>query len=772
LKIITIILAIFLPALVFAQEVSQTVKGKITDEYSGIPLTGVSVTFANHPATGVTNETGAFSVMLPVGRYRMTIARSGYQSLSQEVLVIAAKETSVNVALVPSATQLEAVEVTATALPADAPGMRSLTIEKTLRIPANFMDPVRVVTAYPGVIAANDQNNSIIVRGNSPNGLSWRLNGLNMINPNHLANAGTLSDKPAANGGGVNMVSAQMLDRTDFYMGSFPARFGNALAGVVDMNLRSGNPGKFEYTAQASLIGLDLSAEGPLGKNENTSFLANYRYSTVGLLSKLGVNFGDEAITFQDLSFHLNTTTGRGGRLSFFGLYGDSENDFDAKKVEEWEEDKDRYDILYKGDTRALGLTYSVPAGGGKLFAGMAYSAGSQERNADVSPEFPPAEQVLMQDIYKQQNLLFSGSIRFEKQLGGSVFFEAGTMADYMENDFFSAKDRGCLECWPTIRQQAQGSFEGILLQPFTNWKFSLSTAVTLDAGLRYTHFSYNNTGSLEPRVNLSVATSAASNLQLAYSLMSQIQSPQVYGGLGNTDLDLTKSHHFDLQFSQSLDRDLALKAGVFYQHLFDVPISMDAATPFSAINLMEDIAPDNLINEGTGENYGVDFTVEKLFFSRQHLMLGGSYYESFYTAADNMKRDTRFNGNYTFNGVYGKEWTKAERNRTINLSTRLLYLGGLRQSPINLGASQLAGETIYEFNDPFSEKLGDYFRLDVRLSFRKDKPGYTRTLAIDIQNLTGQQNEAYRYFDDTQQKVVTKFQLGIIPILVYRIDF
>jgi hypothetical protein len=253
----------------------------------------------------VTNEEGAFLLTVPVGRYQIVISYTGYQVYKDEVLVNAGKTSVIAVSLHESETMLDAIEITSPQQQ-DVPGLRSITIEKTNRVPANFFDPVRMITSYPGVVATNDQNNSIIVRGNSPNGLLWRLNGADIVNPNHLANAGMLSDRPAANGGGVNILSAQMLDRTDFYMGAFPANYGNALAGVIDMKLRNGNKNDFEYTAQASLIGLDFAAEGPLGKKHNNSFVANYRYSTVGLLSAAGVNFGDESISFQDFSF--NTT--------------------------------------------------------------------------------------------------------------------------------------------------------------------------------------------------------------------------------------------------------------------------------------------------------------------------------------------------------------------------------------------------------------------------------------------------------------------------------
>jgi hypothetical protein len=771
-KIIAIIVACFVLGSACAQEVTQTVRGKITNEEAGLPLAGAVVVFAPGAITVSTDNKGNFSATLPIGRYKMTVGHEGHLAVSREVLVIAGKETVINATLEQSARQLQEVEITGTVIPEDVPGMRSLTIEKTLRVPANFMDPVRVATAYPGVIATSDQNNSIIVRGNSPNGLLWRLNGLNIVNPNHLANAGTLSDRPASNGGGVNILSAQMLDRTDFYMGSFPASYGNALSGIVDMKLRDGNKSKAEYTAQASLIGLDIAAEGPLGKREKTSFLANYRYSTVGLLSAAGVNFGDEAISFQDLSFNLNTLTTTGGSLSFFGFYGSNRNEFEAKEPEEWEEDKDKYDILYASKTGALGLSYSAPVFGGKLFSGMAYSAGDQDREANVSMAFPWDERVLLSDGFLLKNAIGSANLRFQKPFGERTGFEVGVTADYISNDYASVKNIGCIQCSSRTTIEQDADYDGVLIQPFANVNFVLSPTVTFDAGLRYSQFSYNNTNAVEPRAKLAFQISPLSKVDLAYSLVSQIQSQQVYAGAGNEDLGLSKSHHFDLQYRQSLDRDLSFTGGLFYQQLFDIPVEADVSSTFSAINLIEDVVPDNLVSEGVGENVGADLTLEKLFFANHYLMLGASYYESTYKGRDQVKRDTRFNGNYTFSGVYGKEWNKSAKGRTISLSTRLLYLGGLRQSAIDVAASQASYETVYDTTEPYNEQLNDYFRIDVRLGFSKNKPGYTRTFAIDIQNLSGQQNEAYRYFDFTQQKVVTKFQLGIIPVLLYRIDF
>ncbi len=760
-----------------AQRMTQTIRGEVSDAANGIALEGASVHVLKHgESVGLATSAadGAFSIDVPTGRYRLRVTYTGYHATEHELLVIAAKESTLNIRMQPAAEVLEAVEVNDALIAPELPGMRSLTIEKTLRVPANFFDPVRVATAWPGVVATNDQNNTIIVRGNSPNGLLWRLNGLDIVNPNHQANAGTITDKPSANGGGVNMLSAQMLERADFYLGALPAQYGNVLSGVVDMKLRAGNAREFEYTAQASLIGIDLAAEGPLGAGGRTSFLANYRYSTVGLLSLAGIDFGDEAIYFQDLSMNLTHETDGGGEFSLFGFWGNGANTFEAKRNDEWAEDKDRYDIDYASATYAVGANYEATLGGGKLVVGAAWSAGDHERTAVASPQESGLAWYVVNDNFSRTNGLFSSKILYRHALGEKASWTAGAVANYLDNSVASDKAFGCYTCSFRMSRNFGGTSSGWLYQPFANLGLQWTPRFSMDAGFRYVYFSFNGTASVEPRLLARVATSERSTLEFSYNLTSQVQSPQLYAAVGNGGLELTKAHRTDVSYARFFGKGFEARAGLFYQHLFDVPIASSGSGnlgAFSALNLLEEQPPGMLVSDGRGENYGVDVTLEKSFFGNHYFMISGSYYESKYVAADHIERDSRFNGNFTTTAVYGKEWVNSEKNRTIGLNLRTLVLGGLPALRVDVPASSDASETIYTA-DGFSNRMDDYFRTDIRLSFRKDKPGYTRTLAIDIQNVTNRENEAYAYFDFYLNQVVTKRQLGIIPVLVYRIDF
>jgi hypothetical protein len=701
----------------------------------------------------------------------MEVSFTGYVTHRDEILVISGKESVLEVALAPSSLILDEVVVGGTGLTRLVPGLESANIEKAIRIPANFFDPVRMLTSYPAVVAASDQANFVVVRGNSPNGLLWRLNGLDIVSPNHLSNAGTLSDKPMANGGGVNILSAQMLDRTNFFSGALPVAYGNALAGVFDMSLRPGNTERREYTIQASLLGIDLSAEGPLTKDHSSSFLANYRYSTVGLLSKLGVQFGDEDISFQDFGFNLNHSTKQGASVSLFGFYGSSANDFNAKPMAEWEEDKDQYNINYGGDTYALGVSYRKPVGPGVLTSGAAYSSSGQDREA-IDSQADVNQVKLLQDVYHSFKSLASASVRYQMALGERHKGEIGLMANYQTDDLNYIYSVGCGTCGPSADSILTGTGNTWLLQPHVNFSMRLSGTTKLDVGLRYVYHTYSRSGSAEPRILLVQEVSPGSALTFSYGIVSRQQLPQVYFAPGNDRLGLTRAHHFDVDYRKSWANGLEFSSGIFYQRIFNVPVEEGSSSTFSAINLLEEMAPANLVNMGTGENMGVTATAEKSFFGSDYFILAGSLYRSVYTPADGRSYDSRFNGRFTLNATYGREWARKKKNSVFGLNTRLLYLGGLRESAVDVAASQAEKITVYDQSSPYSQSLQPYFRIDLRISSRRNKPGYTRTLALDIQNLLNRENDSYQYYDFVQQQVVRKRQLGIIPVLVYRVDF
>lgn len=751
----------------FGQELAQMVRGSVVESVTGNPLAGVSLELLageKSVAGTATDANGVFSLTVDPGRYLLKLSHVGYQSRIEELLVISGKETRLRFELIESVKELNEVQVVASSYN-PAPGATDISIEKTLRVPANFFDPLRMASSMPGTVTVNDQGNSLAIRGYSPNAMLWKLEGLDIVNPNHLANAGTLSDKPVSFGGGVSILSSQVLDKTGFYSGWMPARFGNALSGVVDMSLRDGNKSKSEYTAQASLIGLDLAAEGPLTKKGKGSYLVNYRYSTVGLLSQLGVNFGNEKINFQDITFHVDVEQSSNSKLSVFGFGGLSSNRFKRKPASEWEEEKDRYDIDFEGKTFGIGLkeTWGKKV---KWTLGSVFSGQQQERHSQSAQVSYPH---VYTERYKNDYFLSSTTLNGKMKKGGSTL-EWGLLANYLSNkldvktispilpDLFANN---------MIYPNVLGRVSGLLLQPYLGTSSRIG-AWQIETGLRYTHFGYNDATSLDPRLSAQ-RTIGTGSLSLSYNHVSQWQQTQTYlGGVNNQFLGLSKAHQYLVEFRQPLGEQSRLRVATYYHQLYDIPVSALVAS-YSVVNQWEEFGPQDLKNDGTAENLGAEASYEKTFDNRFYLSVNGAVYKATYKGGDGKTYQSRFNGGYTTSALVGKEWGTA--NKSFGVHMRVLYLGGMRQQPIDLFNSVIFGTTVYD-GTGYSVQLPTYWRPDLRVSWRKNKPGYTRTLSIDIQNVANRENVAYNYFDTFNQDVQVKRQLGLIPVVIYRVDF
>ena len=272
-KITMLLWFLFFSQIGLGQNLTQTIRGAIYDSYNHNPLHRASVAIFDSEVGTTTDVNGNYRLEnVPVGRYSLQVSFIGYETLViAEVLLESGKELVLDISLKESSSSLKEVVVKSTASNSRnkiLPSAEILTIEETLRLPATFYDPARLAFSYAGVTTNNDQANHMIIRGNSPNSMSWRLEGVEIVNPNHTSNAGTSSDRPSQNGGGVNMLSAQLLGNSTFMRGAFPSQYGNALSGIMDMNLRKGNNETHEFTGQIGVIGIDLAAEGPLSKNK------------------------------------------------------------------------------------------------------------------------------------------------------------------------------------------------------------------------------------------------------------------------------------------------------------------------------------------------------------------------------------------------------------------------------------------------------------------------------------------------------------------------
>jgi hypothetical protein len=772
----TLLAILFLSLLTSSQAqeglLSGVVRGVVLDQVNQRPLEGATLELNSEVTPLVSGENGSFRWEgIKPGRYTLLVRYLGYQAyFLPELLVETGKELVIEIPLSPIATSLETVEVTADpyALTKAVPGIQTITIEEVFRLPATFYDPARLVTLLPGVVGDNDQANGISVRGNSPNMLSWQLEGVEIVNPNHTPNAGTGTDRVTQNGGGVNMLSAQMLSSSQFMNGAFTAGHGNALSAIMDMKFRKGNNEQNEYIVQAGLIGIDLAAEGPLSKTSGSSFLANYRYSTIGLLSAMGVDLGDEAISFQDFSFNLHfPLLQSGGSISLFGMGGNSKNIFEAQRdAALWEFEKDNRDITFTSLTGALGAKWIQPVGAKGVLNTVVVLSSMQTERLDQQLEQNSFKIIETAQNFNNQSKVAIKS-EYSADLGAGTLIKGGinlTNTSFAGGAFTSEVSASSL---PTTA--------GWLTSPYLSLEHN-GLKWKVNGGIHLTSFSLTEDFYVEPRVQIGYDATANSSFFASYGMHSQLQPGVLYfADLVGATPQMSRAHHVVAGWDKNLGKGVSLQTNIFYQKLFNIPVAANLSNAFSAINLLEEIPGYELANEGTGQNIGVELSLRKFMQNNFYYLLNATVYDAKFEGSDGITRDSRYNGQYTVNATLGKEWRKqksAGLERVHGWNIRIVNTGGFRATPIDLAASQDFGRTIYDLNNAFQEQLPGYFRVDLRWYVKRNKPGKVSTFSIDIQNLTNAQNVAFSYYDVLQGALVEKYQLGIIPLLSWRLEF
>ncbi|TXK38138.1 TonB-dependent receptor plug domain-containing protein [Pontibacter qinzhouensis] len=769
------------PSLSVAQQLTQTIRGRIIDKESQEPLPGATVAiYSLSPAVGTTTDLdGNFRLeQVPVGRHTLRISFMGYEEqVLPELLLGSGKEMILTIGLTESFKSLKEVVVSAKAQAKGAPlnematlSARSISVEETKRYAASINDPARAALNYAGVGASQDMGNEIVVRGNSPRGVLWRVEGVEVPNPSHFAEEG-------AAGGAVSILSVNMLDNSDFYTGAFPSEYGNALSGVFDIRLRHGNNEKREYAFQAGVLGVDFAAEGPFKQGSKASFLANYRYSTVAMLNAVGVKIaGDATPVFQDFSFKVRVPTAKAGIFSFWGLGGLSSQNMRAERdAAKWEDYYDRFDDVYTANMGATGVTHTLFLGKDDyLETTLSYSAKLTKVDFDSLSATYEAHPIYKHRIAYNTTRL---STLYNRKFNNRHTLRSGIILSQLGYDASSEGQNDDFEFVRFIKQDGSTS----MVQAYTQWKYRLTEKLTLNSGLHATHFALNGNSSIEPRVGLKWQLMPGKSLSAGAGLHSRHEALSTYFTeqrvqdavvQPNRNLGFTKAAHYVLAYDHLLREDLRLKVETYYQHLYNVPVGVGNSS-LSTLNASAGFTTDSLVNEGTGRNYGLELTLEKFFTNNFYYLVTASLFDSKYTATDGIERSTRFNGNYITNFLAGKEFRVGKGGKNmIGTNIKLLWAGGNRYTPIDLEKSREKGNAVYKEEQENGAQADAYFRSDIRVSYRKNNPRASYILSLDLQNVTNRQNMFAQYYDRTTKDIKTSYQMGLVPVLNYRIEF
>lgn len=762
---------------------TQTVRGTVVDNISqsAIPGATIKVTGLDTAIYAVTDEDGKFTLQnIPVGSRTLEITSYDYKPVTmQNITVNAGKELVLTISMEEDIKKIDDVVITSRTDKTkplnelSTVSTRTFSVEETQKFAAAVNDPARMATSFAGVVTAGDGNNHISIRGNSPNGLLWRMEGVEIPNPNHFSNVGTA-------GGGISILSSQLLSNSDFSTGAFAAEYGNALSGVFDLRLRKGNNEKREYTVQLGFLGMDVATEGPFKKGYDGSYLINYRYSTLNVLGKIGVPIGDANTNFQDLSFNLYLPTKQFGKFTVFGFGGLSYQTTKAEKDSvRWQQDAFfRLNTNFYSNTGAVGVTNT------KLFKNKSYLktavvfSGTENGYEQDRLGYDYTSLTREYEQHFLQNKLTISST-YTQKLNAKNNIRTGFILNHLGYGL-SQSDIGDSTA---LLEQINENGGTETAQMFFQWNAHLTEKLTANIGLHYFQLFLNNSNAVEPRASIRYDVHPKHHLTLGYGLHSQLQPIGVYfvenkengvTTLPNRDLKLSKAHHAVFGYDFALNEHEHIKTEVYYQQLFHIPISKDPTSTYSILNSTDGFPSNSLSNSGLGKNYGVELTYERFLFKNLYYLLSASLYESKYKAPNGEWYDTRFNTNYATSLTVGKEWNlkNKEKNKTIGFNIKSIYVGGFRYTPIDLDASIAAGETQFVTSQTYGKRMPDYYRLDIRFSLKRNYKNLTSTLALDIQNTTNRKNVGGQYFDEKTGKVNYWYQTSLIPIVSYRLEF
>ena len=781
--------ALFSTPKVNGQSATQTVRGKITDAASKAPVVGATViVLGSNPLNGTTTDAeGNFRLAkVAVGRAALKITYLGYEDIfAKDIIINAGKEVVLDFPMTESFTKLNEVTVKYKRTEDNkvannemaTVSSRPFSPAETLKYAGSLGDPSRMAANFAGVSGANDARNDIIVRGNSPASLLWRLDGVNIPNPNHFSSLGT-------SGGPVSMLNTNLLAKSDFMSGAFPAEYANALGSVFDLRLRKGNDEKHEFLTQIGFNGVEVGAEGPYSKKSKASYLVNYRYSLFGIMSNIGFEIAGTPY-YQDFTFKTDIPVGKKGNLSFWTIGGKSNitflgKDVDTEKGDAYGDENTNTRVNFETGVAALSYEHRFSD---KTYGKITLSGSRTYQNFKGDTVLYQAEsKTILSEIPQEEaqftNKKLSLNATINHKINAKNKISGGIIVDLNRFDLSNTT------LYPSLISQRNTDGETMLSQGYVQWKHRFSQNLTLNAGLTALHYELNNKTAIEPRLGLSYVLNDRSTLNLAYGLHSNLQPLLLYFyqtqnangsySLTNKDLGFTRSHHIVLGYERNLTENLRLKVETYYQSLFDVPIEKTAGF-YSVLVEGADFNPinkDNLVNKGTGRNYGIEMTLEKYFSNNYYFLVTGSLFDSKYKGSDGVERNTPFNGHYVFNVLAGKDILIGRRNNVLSINWKLTSAGGRYVRPINLSASADAQTTVYDDTRAYMQQQDGYFRTDLKIGYKLNRRRMTHELALDLQNLTNSQNIFQQAYNPRVNKIGTAYQQGFLPIPFYRLTF
>jgi hypothetical protein len=798
----------FITTMAFSQKLTQTVRGTIIDVDSKLPLIGATLVIpGTNPLIGTsTDMNGTFRFeRIPLGRIALKISYLGYEPKTiSDIVVNSGKEVVLDLSMQESVIKMNDAVVKAYRKKGEAINemsqlsLHSITLEETKRFTGGMDDPARVVSSYAGV-TSSDASSDIIVRGNSPKYMQWRLDGAEISSPYHL-------DDQNSSFGALTALNNNLLATSDFYTGAFSAEYGDVISGIYDVKLRSGNNEKFEATGGVGFMGTELTLEGPFKKGYAGSYLFNYRYSTITLIKKLGLVDVPGLVDYQDATFKIVLPTKKSGTFSFYGLGGLSGFSMDNMGPKDLStpgrttssalisKDFDKTNFLANlGMNHVLSLdeksfiktslNYSGNGADDDVFETdtlRTYNNMGETVSDSVSPRMHTIQSRIV-------NSAIRASISYSNKINSKNKIQIGTKYILYNFNYFQNiwSDKEALLVNVNDFKNNLSSISN-----FISWKHSFNENLSMVAGIHNMNILRRNLSTIEPRLSVNWKIDNTNSVHLGYGMHSTTESIHNYftkiqqdnGSFiePNKNLGLLKAHHYVVGYEKRFTENLIGKIEAYYQYLYNLPVENNVNSDYATINEGIDYKYVELVNKGKGKNYGVEISIERFFDKNFYFLVNSSLFDSKYKTLEGIWRNTRYNKNYIVNILFGKEIKNLgkKQNQILAINTKILFEGGERYIPLlrdsqgNV-AVEPENDRYFDYSKAYDNKLDNILNLNLSVSYKFNRPKATHEIFLDLMNLTDSKGRVSEYYDVSKPgKVGYITQFGFFPNLMYRIYF
>ena len=795
-RLVLIVLTILLShGMVLAQHV-ETLRGVVVDHQTKAPLPGATVTIRGTSRFYTTSSdfNGWFEIEnVPVGLHDIVVELKDYKNqLLRNVSVVTGKEAFRLIELdqkikdnkkdidirpyKPGIARNAAATVSALSFNRE-------NVEASDNVAE---DPAEMAAELPAFRQVMAGRNDLSIRGNSPTGLVWQIDGIPVVAPNFGHEIGLP-------GGTYPLLPGTLMGKSEVDYGPAPAGPVDALAGKFNLRFRDGNRVDRRYSLEMGSYGTAVSAEGPISRKPSSSYLVYYRNTLPSVLSGSGVEpvpgiFPDR----QQAAFKVNFPTHFAGTFSLFATGG--KNKVTMVRGESMHpENFYVYGGLPETDNY-LDETLYTAGFSHQLF----WQRGMNSIKTTVG--ISGYEQTSRMEMYRnatlrqidtgndnhEQELFFSSC--FQHKPSASNYLVAGITARIHQVNFADSTLTGNVTpvypktYYPLLNASESGMVQ---IQADAGWQHKFGNTTAVYMGLNASYFAFSQTTSIEPRLSIRHEYNSKTFVSIGYGLKSQLQPMFLYfmktkadvtGTVlteGNRNLGPTRMHQLVGAIDRNFGANLRLHAEVYFQQLMKVPIERRLSS-YSMMNYgsgFRDYSIYPLVNQGTGQNKGLELQLDKYLSHGYYFRLSGTFYDSKYKASDGASRNTAFNGNYKSDVVLGTHFPVSS-NGSLDINLHVMYAGGAPLPGINDSTSVLVGYTVYDEAMRYANREPAWYRLDARVTMKWSMRWLSHELSLNLRNLTDEKILWRRYFNPGSGAVERQYQLGFVPTVLYRVYF